>query len=74
MNRGVQLACEAVGKFDAAVFWPLPQGFAPRTLEQAHMIAGILRKHGGRAGWEAGRKIDDAIDRTPTAGASPACS
>jgi hypothetical protein len=72
MNRGIQLASEAVRKFDAAVFWSLPAGFLPRTPGHAHMVADILRKHGGREGWEMGREIDDAIDATPTVGAAPA--
>jgi hypothetical protein len=63
----IHLAQSAVQEFGAAVFWSIP-GFGVTTLQEARFAAEMLRKYGGRKGWQKAQEIDDAIDRVSKTG------
>ena len=57
----INLAQAAVQEFGAAAFWSIP-GFRVTSLEEARLAAAMLRKYGGRKGWQKAQEIQDAID------------
>jgi len=60
-TQTINLAQAAVQQFGAIVFWSFP-GFTVTSLDEARLAAAMLRKYGGRKGWQKAQEIQDAID------------
>lgn len=58
-----RLAAQARATFGVGCFWNVPTLAEP--LDDAFLVAAVLRKYGGRRGWVAAAEIDDVLRAAP---------